>query len=70
MKTTMYRQGSGWIISRWDESVQAYRLSNEVSYWSARHACGEDNCPGAHGGTCRVASHDHTDDGGENGLEP
>jgi len=42
-RTTMYRQGSSWIVSRWDESVGCYRLYENLTYWQARAMCGEDN---------------------------
>ena len=43
-RTTMYRQGSTWTVSRWDESVNCYRLSEGKTYWQAREICGKDNC--------------------------
>jgi hypothetical protein len=42
-RTTMYRNGSSWTISRWDESVNCYRLTEGKTYWQARAICGEDN---------------------------
>ena len=58
-KTTMYKQGSGWIVSSWSDRYQAYVLSGEMSYWAARFACGQDNCPGARGGKCNNKDHYH-----------
>lgn len=46
-KTTMYRQGSGWIVSAWDPQVALYRLSHELPYHVARRACGRDNAKGS-----------------------
>lgn len=57
-KTTMYRQGRGWIVSSWDESVKCYRLSGERSYWEARAAVGSDNCRNPE--TCGKESHTHS----------
>ena len=57
MKTIMYRQGRGWIVSRWDKSVQCYRLSSELSYQQARASVGTDNC--RHPETCDKVTHDH-----------
>lgn len=37
----MYRQGSGWIVSTWDDSIKCNRVSGEVSYWTARHGLAE-----------------------------
>jgi hypothetical protein len=42
-RTTMYRQGDSWVVSRWDESVSCYRLSEGKTYWQAREICGNDN---------------------------
>ena len=42
-RTTLYRQGDSWTVSRWDESVNCYRLSEGKTYWQARAICGEDN---------------------------
>ena len=58
-KTTMRKQGGQWIVSSWDESVKCYRESSPMSYFAARTACGQDNCPGAHGGQCRNRDHRH-----------
>lgn len=33
---TMYRQGSGWIVSQYDERVGCKRTSGEQSFWMAR----------------------------------
>ena len=46
-------------VSSWDSSVGCFRESASMSYWAARQAVGEDNCPGAHGGACRCESHQH-----------
>ena len=35
---SMYRQGSGWIVSSWDPSVSAHRLSHEMPHSTARQA--------------------------------
>jgi hypothetical protein len=60
---TMYRQGRGWIVSKWDEGYQAYVLSGEVTYYDARLRVGRANCPGAHGGKCRTPdNHVHYQD--------
>jgi hypothetical protein len=56
-RTTMYRNGSSWTISRWDESVNCYRLTEGKTYWQARAICGEDNCRNPK--TCNLPSHDH-----------
>ena len=55
--TTMYKQGNGWIVSRWDNDYKMYRLSGEMSYASARAACGSENCRNR--GTCNKPSHNH-----------
>lgn len=52
-----YRQGNGWIYAIWDESVKAYRLSNEVPYLKARSAVGAANCPHKTDGKCTIESH-------------
>lgn len=59
-KTTMYKQGNGWIVSSWDDSVKCFRDSGEKSYWEARNWVGEDNCPHKSDGKCQVASHQHS----------
>jgi len=56
-KSTMYRQGSGWIVSSWSDRYQAYELSGELTYWSARARVGTDNCKNPD--TCRKISHNH-----------
>jgi len=33
---TMYGQGRGWIISKWDPQVRASWLSEERDYYTAR----------------------------------
>lgn len=58
-RATMYRQGQGWIVSSWDERVNCYRLSGELSYWQARQQMGEGNCRHAADGKCQIASHQH-----------
>jgi hypothetical protein len=58
-KAVMRRQGGQYIVLRWDDSVQCYRESAPLSYWVARAAVGQANCPGARGGKCRCASHRH-----------
>lgn len=35
-ESSMYRQGSGWIISTWDTEYKAYYLSGETPYFTAR----------------------------------
>ncbi|MFA5937402.1 MAG: hypothetical protein WC822_06030 [Candidatus Paceibacterota bacterium] len=59
MKSTMYRQGNGWIVSSWDEAVECYRLSGELSYWQARQIVGEENYPHRSDGKCQIPSHQH-----------
>ena len=56
-KSYMRRQGRGWIVCHWDESVQCYRESEERPYWVARAQVGQANC--RHPQTCTAASHDH-----------
>jgi hypothetical protein len=46
-KTTIYRQGKGWIVSSWSEQYQCYTLSNEMSYSAAREIVGRENKKGA-----------------------
>lgn len=57
--TLMHKQGNGWIVSTWDESVNCYRESGELTYWVARAAVGSDNCPNPK--TCTKPSHHHED---------
>lgn len=35
------RQGNGWIVSRWDNARQVWRVSGELSYVIARGAITE-----------------------------
>ena len=56
-KTTMYKQGNGWIVRRWDENVQCYREGNEVTYWIAKAAVGTDNCRNPK--KCTKLTHNH-----------
>ena len=35
-ESSMYRQGSGWIVSTWDESVRCNQLSPEMPHSNAR----------------------------------
>ncbi len=35
-ESSMYKQGSGWVVSTWDESVRAKRLTDELSFSEAR----------------------------------
>jgi hypothetical protein len=35
-ESSMYRQGSGWIVSTWDEAKGAYWLSHELPHGEAR----------------------------------
>ena len=35
-ESSMYRQGSGWIVSTWDPKVRCNRLSQELAYGYAR----------------------------------
>jgi len=56
--STMYRQGSGWIVSTWSEYHGCYQLSHELPYETARAAVGAENC--RHHETCTLAGHvDH-----------
>jgi hypothetical protein len=54
-KTTMHRQGKGWIVSRWSEQHQMYAESHEMPYQQARDACGRDNCRNPN--TCTIHEH-------------
>ena len=56
-KTTMRRQGSGWIVSSWDAGVACWRESAEMNYWAARAAVGTDNCRNPD--NCTIRSHRH-----------
>ena len=56
-KTTMYRQGRGWIVSRWAEQYQSYELSTEMPHCRARAIVGRDNCRNPE--TCTKPTHDH-----------
>lgn len=58
-KSTMYKQGNGWIVSSWDAGYHCYQLSNEMPYQRARQAVGEDNCPFNEGKTCTCKTHQH-----------
>ena len=61
-KTTMHRFGSGYVVVSWDASVQCGRESAPMSYWFAREAVAEENCPATTGkGVCRhVREHRQT----------
>jgi hypothetical protein len=48
----MRRQGHGWIVGVWDESVRCYREDGERDYWSARRWVGAANCSAERGGKC------------------
>ncbi len=37
-EVTMYQQGSGWIVSAWDEAVGCNRLSGEMTHPHARQS--------------------------------
>ena len=56
-QTTMYRQGRGWIVSRWSDHYQAYELSHEMPYAAARAVCGRENCRSPR--TCKIPEHQH-----------
>jgi hypothetical protein len=58
-KSSMRWQGGQYIVLHWDDTVQCYRESAPMAYWVARMSVGQANCPGAHGGKCRVATHYH-----------
>jgi len=30
-----YRQGNGWIVTSYDPTVNAWRISSEMTYWAA-----------------------------------
>ena len=35
-ESTMYRQGAGWVVSVYDDTRGAWRLSGEADFWRAR----------------------------------
>jgi hypothetical protein len=43
MKATMYREGSGWIVSYWSKTYGMFCLSNPMQYNQARAFCGKEN---------------------------
>ena len=55
-KSTMYRQGQGWIVSSWDAAHDIYRLSGAMPYRQARAWVGSDNCRAK---ICGNPSHRH-----------
>lgn len=55
-KSYMRRQGSGWIVCHWDDTVQAYRESGEMPYHQARAAVGTANCTDPY---CNKWTHAH-----------
>jgi hypothetical protein len=58
-KSYMYRQGNGWIVCHWDDDVNCYRASHELTYWQARQSVGTANCRHATDGKCDKWTHDH-----------
>lgn len=56
-KSYMRAQGNGYIVCHWDDTVQCYRESGEVTYWQARADVGEANCRNP--SKCKIVSHDH-----------
>ena len=59
-RSTMYRQGSNWIVSVWDSTVQCYRTWQATDYWAARSLIGSHNCRNPQ--ICTIASHEHRSD--------
>ena len=51
-----------WIVNNWDSSIGMYRESFNMPYTTARFYNGQNNCPGANGGTCRNKEHKHIED--------
>jgi hypothetical protein len=37
-ESSIYKQGSGWIFSHWDDDVQCHRVSGEMPYQAALYA--------------------------------
>ena len=56
-KTTMYKQGNSYVVSRWSETKQAFVLSENIPYAWARQTCKADN------GTTTKTIVDRTADG-------